>query len=120
MNQVECCIMFAAVYHLPVKPASDSENRMCASAAKTVPNFLVRFVNIPDRDAVIQAAMKYLHQGRGLSVVSDLPPQINQIRQSLLLRRKSMSSEGKKKVNSVYTKFYPFVMLKIKQPKHRD
>lgn len=59
--------------------------------------------------------MKELNQGSGMSVVPDLPPTINKIRQALLLQRKSMSKEEKKKVKLVYLKFYPFVALK---PKH--
>ena len=68
----------------------------------------------------MQAAMKNLTQGSGLSVVPDLPPQINKIRQSLLLERKRMSADEKKKTKLVYTRFYPFVILKPKQHKHKD
>lgn len=106
-------MIFAAVHRLPVRN-SIITNQSGASRDITAPNILVRFINIQDRDAVIQAAMKELNQGSGMSVVPDLPPTINKIRQALLLQRKSMSKEEKKKVKLVYLKFYPFVALKPK------
>lgn len=120
LNLDERRMMFAAVHRLSVKLASYSESRIIALTKKKHPNILVKFVNIHDRDAVIQAAMKHLTQGNGLLVVSDLPLQRNKIRQTLLLKGNSMSSEDKKKIKLMYTKFYPFVMLETKQPKQSN
>ena len=109
-------MIFAAVHRLPnvtvPQPGTLREN--------TTPNILVRFVNIHDREAVMQAVMSELTQGNGFSVVPDLPPQINKIRQNLLMRRKSMSAEEKKKWKLVYMKTYPFVTLKLKKTREND
>lgn len=106
-------MIFAAVHRLPVRNSTKA-NQSGPSRDTTVPNILVRFINIQDRDAVVQAAMKELNQGSGMLVVPDLLPTINKIRQALLLQRKSMSKEEKKNVKLVYMKFYPFVALKSK------
>ena len=114
LNLNERSMIFAAVHRLPVRN-SNTTGQTRASRGTIVPNILVRFINIQDRDGVIQAAVKKLNQGSGISVVPDLPPTINKIRQTLLLQRKSMSKEEKKKVKLVYLKFYPFVALKPKR-----
>ena len=105
---------FAAVHRLPINITAFQQG---ANRGSNIPNILVRFMNIHDRDAVMQATMKNLTSGSGMSVVPDLPPQVNKLRQNLLLRRKSMSAEDKKKVKLVYMKTHPFVALKQKKTK---
>lgn len=108
---------FAAVHRLPPSMAAVQAG---VTEGTNTPNISIRFVNIHDRDAVMHAAMKELTQGMGKSVVPDLPPQINKIRQTLLLKRKSLSADEKRKVKLVYMKSYPFVALKQRRMRDGD
>ena len=72
---------------------------------------IVRFLNILDRDAVMQAA-RNLKKGSGFSVIPDLNPESNKLRYELFNELYAMPVEEKKHYQIRYTKAYPFVVMK--------
>ena len=64
-------MILAAVHRLPLSTTAIQSG---GPGGTNIPNIVVRFVTIHDRDAVMQAEMKKLTQGSGKSVVPDRPP----------------------------------------------
>lgn len=91
-------MLFTAVHRLP--GGRDNKN-----------NIILRLSNLMDRDEILEAAYK-LPKGSGFSVVPDVPRSVSERRSSLLRDLGDMPVGERKKYKLVYTKEFPFVVLK--------
>ena len=74
-------------------------------------NIIIRLNSLIDRDEILVAARKLPH-GTGVSIFPDLPPEISDLRSKLLQERFALPPGERKKSKLIYTKEFPFVLLK--------
>jgi hypothetical protein len=89
--------LFQAVHRLPGGPV-DKKNIIC------------RFVDMRDRNKVLRGLV-HLPPGSDFSVVVDLPPELQKLRNKLLAERSRLPPERKKRTKLVLLKESPWLTL---------
>lgn len=100
--------------------------KMNFSAAHRLPggidgkkNIIVRFNSLKDRDLVLNSA-KNLKDQKGLSIMTDLPPELSKRRSELLKKRYQMPIEERRQFQLKQLKEAPFITLVKRSNNSRD
>ena len=75
---------------------------------------IVRFVDLNKRDKWLRSAKKLKGHEDKISISADIPPVLRPLRKELLLRRKRLDPESKKKAGVRYKSSWPYMELAIK------
>ena len=87
-------------------------HRIRGSRDATKESIIVRFVDLQQRDYVLNLA-KRLPKGSGYGVVVDLPPELSKLRGQLLKKKSELPLQQQKEAKLKYFQKAPFIQLVV-------
>ena len=87
-------------------------HRIRGSRDATRESIMVRFVDLQQRDYIVNLAKK-LPKGSGYGVMVDLPPELSKLRDRLLKKTSELSIQQQKEAKLKYFQKTPFIQLVV-------